>query len=48
MKIPKIGINKKCRICGEYSGWVFNINLKSVPICDNCSKSITKQTVANI
>jgi hypothetical protein len=38
----------KCKICGEPSEWVFNINLKAIPICDNCSKSITKQTVAQI
>jgi DNA-directed RNA polymerase subunit RPC12/RpoP len=35
----------KCKICGEPAEWGFNIGFKRVPICNNCSRSITKQTV---
>ena len=33
----------KCKICGEKTNTVFNINLKAVTICENCANSIFLQ-----
>lgn len=34
--------NKKeaCKLCGNMTAAVFNINLRAVPVCESCSSSI--------
>ena len=29
-----------CRLCGEQTKSICNINFKAVPVCDNCSNAI--------
>lgn len=35
----------ECRMCGEKTNMVINIKLKAVSLCDNCSKTISLQTI---
>lgn len=35
-----------CRLCGEQTSCVVNINLQTVPVCDPCTWTVTKQTIA--
>lgn len=35
---------KKCKVCGDKTKWVVNINLKAVAVCHKCSKAIFIQT----
>ena len=34
---------KKCKVCGELTDTVFNINLKATPICEECARRIFLQ-----
>ena len=34
---------KKCKVCGELTNTVFNINLKATPICEECARRIFLQ-----
>lgn len=34
---------KPCKICDSPTAYVFNINLTSVPICDECANSVLLQ-----
>ena len=34
---------KKCKVCGEKTEVVFNINFKATPICESCATSIFLQ-----
>ena len=36
---------KKCKICGDCTSNVFNIDFKAVSICEDCAKSICLQQV---
>jgi len=38
---------QECRLCGEQTNVVFNINFTAVPICDECALAITKQEVVS-
>lgn len=31
---------KKCKVCGDNTKTIFNINLKAVAICENCAAAI--------
>ena len=31
---------KKCKICGNNTNIIFNIDLKAIHICENCATSI--------
>lgn len=31
---------KKCKLCGELTQTVYNINLKAVPVCNDCGRMI--------
>jgi len=31
---------KKCKVCGDKTTIVFNIDFKATPICENCAVSI--------
>ena len=35
----------KCKVCGNSTEIVFNINFKAVHICESCATSITAQQV---
>lgn len=37
----------ECKLCGEETNTIFNINFKAVNICDDCSLTITKQEVSS-
>lgn len=37
-----------CRLCGEPTPGVVNINFKAVPVCSPCTWAVTKQTVAAV
>ena len=39
-------IVKKCKICTKKTPFVFNIDFKPVPICDDCAKSISNQQIS--
>lgn len=34
---------KKCKVCGDKTNNVFNINFKAIPICENCATTIFLQ-----
>lgn len=34
---------KKCKLCGDPTDVIFNINLKATPICEYCASSIFLQ-----
>lgn len=34
---------KKCKVCGEKTEVIFNINFKATPICESCATSIFLQ-----
>ena len=34
---------KKCKVCGELTNTVYNINLKATPICEECARCIFLQ-----
>lgn len=38
---PKI--MKKCKVCGDRTNSIFNINFKATPICESCAKRIFLQ-----
>lgn len=35
----------KCKVCGEKTPMVVNINFKATPVCQNCCDNITLQNV---
>lgn len=35
----------KCRMCNKPTRCVVQINFRAIPICDECCRTITKQTV---
>lgn len=35
----------KCLVCGIPTRCIVNIKMKAVPVCDECCRTITKQTV---
>jgi len=37
--------NKKCKVCGNLTGYVFNINFKQTHICNDCARCITLQQI---
>ena len=37
--------SKKCKLCGEETPNVFNINFDATPICEDCAMSITLQQI---
>lgn len=39
---------QKCRLCGDLTSVVVNINLRATPVCDPCCLLITKQTVSTL
>lgn len=41
-------IMKKCKICGEKTEVVFNLNLKAVPICEDCANAIVLQQIPDL
>lgn len=41
-KMKSIG-SKKCKVCGEKTNTVFNIDFKATPICEPCAVSIFLQ-----
>lgn len=34
---------KQCKLCGEKTSTVFNLNFKAVSVCDKCADSIMVQ-----
>lgn len=34
---------KKCKVCGDKTKVVFNIQLRATPICENCANAIFLQ-----
>lgn len=34
---------KKCKVCGDKTEVIFNIDFKATPICENCATSIFLQ-----
>lgn len=34
---------KKCKVCGDPTKSIFNINLKATPICEECARLIFVQ-----
>jgi len=39
---------KKCKVCGEKTQVIFNINFKATPICESCARAITMQQVTDM
>ena len=37
---------RECRLCGQPTACVVNINFEAVPVCCPCTWAVTKQTVA--
>jgi hypothetical protein len=31
---------KKCKVCGDKTTTVFNIDFKAIPVCESCAASI--------
>ena len=38
----------KCKVCGEETPMIVNINFAETPVCNLCCLAITKQTVATL
>lgn len=38
-------MEEKCKICGKKTKQVFNIELKAIKICEDCERSIVKQSI---
>jgi hypothetical protein len=39
-------MSDKCKICGEETDVIFNIDFVATPICEFCARAITIQQVA--
>lgn len=39
---------QKCVVCKEMTPVIFGINMKPVPLCDNCANQITVQQVQDL
>lgn len=46
LHLAKLLKMKKCKVCGTKTKTIFNIDLKSVPICEQCATSIFIQQAA--
>ena len=41
-------VKMKCKVCGNATNVIFNINFKKVYICESCANMITLQQIISI
>jgi len=41
-------VKMKCKVCGNATNVIFNINFKKVYICEGCANMITLQQIISI
>ena len=39
---------EQCRLCGEYTECVFNINFRATAICDGCANAVMLQQAQDL
>lgn len=37
--------NQECKVCGDMTKCIYNINFIATPICENCGRAIAKQEI---